>query len=140
MKPLALHARFRAGVIACAALTIVGATACGGNQPAPATPSGSHEASDEAPGATNAQGSDNPNRALRDDECTQLGEYIADVCHETHTRQTHIEAWCSDMVSRTSAGTWVSECTKSVKYMDAVCFRSTDNAVAMMACDRSSTQ
>lgn len=137
MNSLALHPR---AIALCAALFAVGATACGGNQPAPATPSSSNASSDEAPGTTNAQGTDDPNRPLHEDECTQLGEYIAGVCQQTHTRQTRIESWCNDMVSRTNASGWVSDCTKSVKYMDSVCFRSTDNAVAMMACDRSAAQ
>lgn len=132
MKPLAiLPVLFLLGA---------GVVACAGNQVAPATPDGEHASNDDAKGATNAQGTENPNRALSKAECDQLGEYISAVCHETHTRQARIEGWCSDIVSRTSSGTWGEQCTKNVKYMDAVCFRSTDNAVAMMSCDRTTAE
>jgi hypothetical protein len=115
-------------------LAVVGATACGASQHAATTPSGS--SNEESPGATNAQGSDNPNRQLTKDECDELGAWISQVCHSNHSRQARIESWCSDVVSRTAAGSWTDECTKSHKYMDFMCFRSSDNPSAMMTCDR----
>jgi hypothetical protein len=123
---------------------LLGAVACGGSQTAPATAASANSSSNgddsEPRGATNAQGSDNPNRAMNQSECEQLGEYISGVCHETHTRQARIDGWCSDIVSKISGGAWASECTAKLKYMDSVCFRSTDNAPAMMVCDRTSTE
>ena len=113
--------------------------ACGASQTQPASPTTASPASSpsDPSGAANTQGSDNPNRALSGDECDELGQYIAGICHENHSRQARIEGWCSDIVSRQAAGTWKGECEKNVKYMDSVCFRSADNAPAMMACDRS---
>ena len=122
MKPIAI-------------LVLVGATACGASQPAATTPSQS-SSTEQASGATNAQASDNPNRALTKDECDELGAWISEVCHSNHSRQARIESWCSDVVSRTSAGSWTGECLKSHKYMDFMCFRSSDNPSAMMTCDR----
>lgn len=120
---------------------VAGAVACGGSRPLPASPSNASSASDDGQGAarlgaTSAQGSDNPNRPMTRPECDELGEYIAGVCHATHTRQARIEGWCSDKLSQISGSSWADECTKNLKYMDAVCFRSTDNAPAMMICDR----
>jgi hypothetical protein len=120
-------------------LTLAGATACGASQPAATTPS--NNTSDEAPpGATNAQAADNPNRALTKAECQDLGNWMAEVCHSNHSRQSRIEGWCSDIVSRAQSGSWADECVKSVKYMDSVCFRSSDNPSAMMTCDRTAGQ
>jgi hypothetical protein len=116
---------------------VAGATACGASEPAPATPTGAtSNPNSDGTGAANAQGSDNPNRPLTRDECQELGQYISDVCHENHSRQARIEGWCTDVVTRQSSGTWGDECTKTVKYMDSVCFRSASNPSAMMVCDR----
>jgi hypothetical protein len=117
---------------------VAGAAACGASQAQPTTPASNPPSTTSEPsGATNAQASDDPNRALTQSECDELGQYISGVCHENHSRQSRIEGWCSDVVSRQTAGTWDGDCVKSVKYMDSVCFRSADNAPAMMACDRS---
>jgi hypothetical protein len=114
---------------------LVGATACGASLPAATTPSGSPSTHD-AVGVTNAQGSDDPNRALTKDECEDLGAWMTQVCRTDYSRQARIEGWCSDVSTRTASVSWMTECAKSIKYMDAVCFRSTDNPSAMMTCDR----
>ncbi len=119
-----------------------GATACAAT-PAPTT---AHHArpvtpSDDGLGATNAQGSGDAARLLSKAECEELGEYIASVCHETHSRQATIEGWCSDVTSRTTSGNFADEClAKKLSAMDATCFKSTDNAPAMMVCDRGAGQ
>ena len=115
-------------------LLVVGAAACGATQPKANSPESA--SSDGNVGATNAQGSDNPNRVLTKDECDELGAWITEVCHSNHSRQATIEGWCSDVVARTTAGTWTESCVKSHKYMDFMCFRSSDNPSAMMTCDR----
>jgi hypothetical protein len=116
-------------------ILLVGATACGASLPAATTPSGSTSTID-AKGATNAQGSDDPNRALTKDECEDLGAWMTPVCRADYSRQSRIEAWCSDVVTRTTGGSWMAECPRSIKYIDSVCFRSMDNPSAMMTCDR----
>jgi len=113
---------------------LVGATACGASRPAAATPSQS--SSGDAVGVTNAQGPDNPNRALTKDECDDLGAWMSQVCHSNYSRQSRIDGWCSDVVTRTASGSWADDCVKSVQYMDSVCLRSSDNPSAMMTCDR----
>jgi hypothetical protein len=120
-----------------ALLVVVALTGCASAPPQPVTPSqqGRAESKDEY-GSTNAQGSENPNRAMKHDECVELGEYMANVCHETHTRQARIEGWCSDVSSRVASGTFADDCVAHMKYMDSVCYRSNDNAMSMMACDR----
>jgi hypothetical protein len=115
---------------------LVGAVACGGSAPPAAAPSIRAADRSHSEGAAERQASENANRALTADECTELGEYIAGVCHDTNSRQARIEGWCGDMVARTTSGTWAADCQKSLKYMDSVCYRSTDNAPSMMACDR----
>jgi hypothetical protein len=44
------------------------------------------------------------------------------------------------VTARTSSGTFTDECVKHLKYMDSVCYRSTDNAPGMMMCDRTAEQ
>ena len=114
---------------------LVGAAACGASQH-PATTNSQSSSTDEATGTTNAQASDNPNRPLTKNECEELGGWVSQVCHANHSRQARIENWCSDFVSRTTSGSWSDECAKSHKYMDFMCFRSSDNPSAMMVCDR----
>ena len=115
---------------------LVGAVACGGSAPPPVAPVNHAAEQRHSEGAAERQASENANRGLTADECTELGEYIAGVCHETNSRAARIEGWCSDMTARTTSGTWAADCQKSLKYMDSVCYRSTDNAPSMMACDR----
>jgi hypothetical protein len=93
---------------------------------------------DESPGgATAGQPADSKaNRPLTHEECQQLGQSIIDTCHGTNTRIATIEGWCSDVITGVSAGSWVSDCEKHVKYVDAVCFASTDSVRSMMDCDQ----
>jgi hypothetical protein len=44
------------------------------------------------------------------------------------------------MIARTSSGTFSADCVQHLKYMDSVCYRSTDNAPGMMMCDRTAEQ
>jgi hypothetical protein len=115
---------------------LVGAVACGGSAPPPVAPVNHAAEQRHADGAAERQASDDANRPLTAGECTELGEYIAGVCHDTNSRQARIEGWCSDMTARTTSGTFAADCQKSLKYMDSICYRSTDNAPSMMACDR----
>jgi hypothetical protein len=90
----------------------------------------------EGSGATAGQPADSKaTRPLTHDECQQLGQSIIDTCHGTNTRIATIEGWCSDVVTGVSVGTWVSDCEKHIKYVDAVCFASTDSVRSMMDCD-----
>ena len=114
---------------------LVGATACGASLPAATTSSRSASTRDDM-GVTNAQGSDDPNRALTKDECADLGAWMSQVCRSDYSRQSRIEEWCSDVVTRAMSGSWMTECAQSIKYIDSVCFRSADNPSAMMTCDR----
>ncbi len=132
MKALALV------VVSC--LAAVGATSCGGARPAPATPSDSSSSLTGDVGATNAQASGDTSRALDGTECKDLGAHIGAVCRATNSRQARIDGWCSDMILRTEAADWVAQCTKSMKRVDGVCYRSTDNAQSMMVCDRSADE
>jgi len=92
----------------------------------------------EGSGATASQPTvDKANRPLTEAECQQLGQSIIDTCHGTNTRIATIEGWCSDVINGVSAGTWVSDCEKHIKYVDAVCFASTDSVRSMMDCDSS---
>jgi hypothetical protein len=86
-------------------------------------------------GTTAQQPDDKATRALTHEECQQLGQSIVDTCHGTNTRIATIEGWCSDVITGVSVGSWVSECEKHIKYVDAVCFASTDSVKSMMDCD-----
>jgi hypothetical protein len=87
-------------------------------------------------GATAEQAADKrATRALTHEECEQLSQSIIDTCHGTNTRIATIEGWCSDVIHGVSAGTWVSDCEQHIKYVDAVCFASTDSVRSMMDCD-----
>jgi hypothetical protein len=119
-----------------AVLLLAGAAACGGSTPPPAaSPSSTSEGSSEPSGATAAQGADNPTRKLTHDECLQLGQSITDSCHGTNTRSAELEGWCSDVIAGIGSGTWVAECEKHVRYMDAVCITSNSSIRSMMDCD-----
>lgn len=111
-------------------MVLLAGAACGS-----APPPKAHDPAEGA-GATSGQGSDNKaNRALTKEECQQLGQSIIDTCHGTNTRIATIEGWCSDVVTGVGAGTWVDDCQKHIKYVDAVCFASTDSVRSMMDCD-----
>lgn len=118
----------------------LGATACAASQPAPVVHTNPNLATDREIGATNRQAAEQANRPMTKDECDELGAYITQVCHDTHTRQARIDGWCSDMVARTSAGTFTDDCAQHLTYMDSVCYRSTDNAPGMMMCDRNASE
>ncbi len=118
-----------------ALLLVVGATACATAKPA-AAPSAQESGNPRDVGATSAQASDDPKRPLKESECEELGAWIAQVCHDHTSRQATIDGWCSDIVAKTSTGSWAGECSKTLTYMDAVCFRSVDTPQALMTCDR----
>jgi len=106
------------------------AAACG-SSPAPKS-----KGPTDGPGATAGQPADSKAvRPLTHEECEQLGQSITDTCHGTNTRIATIEGWCSDVITGLSVGTWVSDCEKHIKYVDAVCFASTDSVRSMMDCD-----
>ncbi len=114
------------------ALMVLMTTAACASAPPPAAKS-VHETSE---GATESQPEDGKaNRALSHEECEQLGQSIIDTCHSNNTRIATIEGWCGEVVSGVGAGSWVGDCEKHIKYVDAVCFASTDNVRAMMDCD-----
>ncbi|HEY3822869.1 MAG TPA: hypothetical protein VGL81_37145 [Polyangiaceae bacterium] len=113
-------------------LTVLLASVACGSTPAPQAKA----PVDEPTGATAGQASDGKaNRPLTHEECEQLGQSITDTCHSNNTRIATIEGWCSDVIAGVSSGTWVSDCEKHIKYVDAVCFSSTDNVRAMKDCD-----
>jgi len=90
----------------------------------------------EGSGATAEQPADTKaTRALTHEECEQLGQSIIDTCHGTNTRIATIEGWCSDVIAGVGVGTWVADCEKHIKYVDAVCFSSTDSAKSKKDCD-----
>lgn len=117
-------------------LAAAGAAACAGSPPAPATPSNTSSRPTGDVGATNAQAAEEPNRALDMAECQEVGAHIGTVCRATNSRQARIDGWCSDMIARTEAADWVGHCAKTLKRVDSMCYRSTDNAQSMMVCDR----
>ena len=127
---------YLSGMKAIALLLVVGATACAASQPAATTPAPKNTQPSGDVGATNLQGKDDPKRALSSDECQELGAWIAQVCHDNHTRQARIEGWCGDMVARAGTEAWSTECGKTFKYMDFMCFRTVDTPQSMMTCDR----
>jgi hypothetical protein len=111
--------------------------ACAGSEPPAETPSSAQPA--RSSGATSPQAADDPARILTAPECESLGQWIAEACaSQPHTRLAKIDSWCGDIVRTVDDGTWVTDdCTKHVRYMDAVCFRSTRMVRALMDCDRS---
>jgi hypothetical protein len=112
-------------------LLLAGAVAaCGG-----AAATGSSPASESHHGATSAQGQDEATRALTHDECLSLGQSITEACHGTNTRSAQFEGWCSDVITGIDTGTWVADCEKHIRYMDAVCITSNTSIRAMMDCD-----
>jgi hypothetical protein len=113
-------------------VVLMSAAACGSSPP----PAAKSPAPTTPEGATAGQPPDSrANRPLSHEECEQLGQSITDTCHSNNTRIATIEGWCSEVISGVSAGSWVGDCEKHIKYVDAVCFASTDNVRAMMDCD-----
>jgi hypothetical protein len=111
-------------------LLLVG-TACGGS---------STQARPPHDGATAQQADDaemkKASRPLTHEECQQLGQSIIENCHGTNTRIATIEGWCSDVVAGVGSGTWVADCEKHIKLVDAVCFESSPGPRGMMDCDQ----
>jgi hypothetical protein len=114
---------------------LIGATACGANAPPSANSPSSSDSSSESSGATAKQGHDEVTRKLTHDECLSLGESITQACHGTNTRSAQFEGWCSDVITGIDTGTWVADCEKHVRYMDAVCITSNASIRSMMDCD-----
>jgi hypothetical protein len=71
-------------------------------------------------------------------DCTSLVQWIAEACHDRANmdRSSQAEGWCSDM-TRVAAegGSWIDDCAKHVKEIDAACIRSTTKVRSMMDCD-----
>jgi hypothetical protein len=118
--------RLLAGLLALAA-----SPACGGSA-TPAKDPASGGASGKAGADSSNGGSDRP---LTHEECQQLGQTIIDTCHGINTRMSTIEGWCSDVVAGVGTGTWVADCEKHIRSMDAMCFSSTNSPKSMMDCD-----
>jgi hypothetical protein len=115
------------------AFAFVCTTACGSSVPKADSPS-------NPTGVTAAQpSSDNPARALSENECRSLGQWLSDSCeNRPNERSARVDGWCSDIVRSVSSGAWVTDdCVKHIKYMDSVCFRSTNSVKNMMDCDDS---
>ena len=111
-------------------LVLAGGIGCGGAQSSPAVESHPSE------GATSSQGRDEAGRKLTKDECDELAGWIVQVCHSDHTRSAQIEGWCSDVVAKSTDGAWqADDCATHIRYVDFTCFRSTESARSLMACD-----
>jgi hypothetical protein len=109
-------------------LLVAGAAACGASSTPPSkTP--------PSEGAASEQPKDEATRSLSEDECKSLGQSIIDACHGTNTRSAQFEGWCGDVVHGVDTGSWVADCVKHVKYMDAVCITSNTSIRSMMDCD-----
>ncbi len=114
-------------------LLLVGAAACGASNAT--TEAKSPAAVSEGSTAAQAKG-DDAARALTEEECKELGQSIEDNCHGQNTRSAELQGWCSDKITGIGSGSWLADCTKHVKYMDAVCITSNPSIRAMMDCDR----
>jgi hypothetical protein len=118
-----------------ALLLVACAVGCGASPTPPATSPTSETAPSTPTGATSKQAQDEAARKLSHDECLSLGTTIADACRDTNTRSAQIEGWCSDIVAGVGTGSWIADCEKHVKYMDAMCITSNTSVRAMMDCD-----
>jgi hypothetical protein len=116
------------------AFAFVCTTACGASTPPAASPSTSNPS-----GVTAAQPSSDPARALDERECRSLGQWLVDACeNRSNQRSARVDGWCSDVRRGVESGAWIAgDCVKHIKYMDAVCFRSTTGVSNMMECDNS---
>src|ERR1043166_9048358 len=103
------------------------AAACGTTTPPPKAPT--------PDGTMSQQPSDDASRSLTEAECASLGQSIVEACHGTNTRSAQFGGWCGDVAQGVDSGTWIAECQKHMKYMDAVCFTSNPGIRAMMDCD-----
>jgi hypothetical protein len=109
-------------------VVLTGGTACGSSEPRAKAPSES--------GAAAAQPADTKTaRPLTHEECEQLGQTITETCRNNNTRSAVMEGWCSDVSTGVGTGSWVSDCEKHIRYVDAVCFANNDSVKGMMDCD-----
>ncbi|HEY1694566.1 MAG TPA: hypothetical protein VGG39_20490 [Polyangiaceae bacterium] len=113
---------------------LAGAVACGGAS-ATSSPAEGPASNGNGNGATSAQGTNEAARALTHEECLSLGQSISDACNGTNTRSAQFEGWCSDVITGIGTGSWVTDCEKHIKYMDAVCITSNTSIRSMMDCD-----
>jgi hypothetical protein len=122
MNPGRLFAIVTAGVSAS------GVIACGHENPPPST---------EGPAASAP--SNDANRALTEQECQSLGEWLADACHsQSHGRSERIDGWCGDLTRGVQDGSWVThDCVDHIHYMDSECMRSAASIGHMMDCEQS---
>ena len=111
--------------------------ACAASEPSAKDPS-SVESSGGS-GATSRQAADEGARQLTKSECESLGEWLADACqNRPNSRSAQIDGWCSDMIHNVHDGSWVTDdCSKHIKVVDSMCFRSTTIVPALMDCDNS---
>jgi hypothetical protein len=116
---------------------VVALAACAATETSPKDPSSESDSSGK--GATSRQGSDDAARPLTNAECTSLGEWLVQSCHDRpNSRSAQIDGWCSDTVRSVGESSWVTdECMQHVKYMDYVCLRSATNVRALIDCDSS---
>lgn len=121
-------------------LFIAASAACASTSSTPPPKAAAAPAEATSEGKTSQQPKDEATRQLTEDECRALGQSIIDACHGQNTRQAQFEAWCSDVVHGVDTGTWVADCAKHMKYMDAVCITSNTSIRAMMDCDDAVTR
>lgn len=116
-------------------VVLAGVVGCGASTTAPASSPSSDSSKPEVSGATSRQGGDEDRtRKLTHEECLSLGESIRESC-SNNTRSAQIEGWCSDVVTGLSTGSWVTDCEKHVRYMDAVCMTQNTSIRSIMDCD-----
>jgi hypothetical protein len=104
-----------------------GVVGCAGSTPAASAPP-------PAPPASRAADADRP---LDEGECRSLGQRLADACQtRPNERSARVDGWCSDVLRGVGDGSWVRDCLKHVRYMDALCLQSASNVHVMMDCDK----
>jgi hypothetical protein len=115
---------------------LAGAVACGGASATSSPADGpAQNGNGNGHGATSAQGTSEGARPLTHEECLSLGQSITDACNGTNTRSAQFEGWCSDAITGIGTGSWVTDCEKHIRYMDAVCMTSNTSIRSMMDCD-----
>jgi hypothetical protein len=110
--------------------------ACAASEPSAKDPS---SVESHAGGATSRQAADDGARSLTQGECESLGGWLADACaNRPNSRSAQVDGWCSDIIRTVHDGSWMTDdCTKHIKVVDSVCFRSTTIIRALMDCDNS---
>jgi hypothetical protein len=116
---------------------LVAVASCAASEPSAKDPSSVEPSTGS--GATSRQAADDGARSLSKGECESLGEWLADACaNRPNSRSAQVDGWCSDMIRTVHDGSWVTDdCTKHIKVVDSVCFRSTTIIRALMDCDNS---